>query len=484
MKHKSSSLGAQLSLFDFGVEPATPAQSVLIETFEPAEATLDAVSNAPTPMPLDAPTPPPEANRFSARREKPRAFCGNVLENNDGCRCHLPNLAWESTHFRCADCFGVVPRKRGDTLFTLDNLGVIIDVSPLESEKPRPKVARLERREVVRPVELQHPRCADPREGEQPRAPEVVEVAPDSTKHDLLLDWMSLAGTGSAALLANVARTLELEEVAAHPARFLRRLRLLGHIQTSGDGARWSVNAPALLGTSSGSWILSGARDGLLKTALHCFADVALCSQHGAPSRWLISSDDARALREQLCIELPFHCLPHFVLEASNHLTARLPHLRQWRDSLPLLHGVVPENFEIRHRDDGRWFHVALPDKSGFYEFWPRFDGTSDLPWNEFGAHPKFHALRCSGGTWREGSWYDLHFAGRLENGEKGTLCFNQIGRKLEIPAAWRFPEPFERALVLSSGLLPRPASNSLSYDEVAPSVAQAFSGLGFPIQF
>ncbi|MDP9368659.1 MAG: hypothetical protein M3Q03_10360 [Chloroflexota bacterium] len=66
-------------------------------------------------------------------------------------------------------------------------------------------------------------------------------------RHDRLLTWVSATGTGSIDLFRGAANVVGLGDRPGEARRILRRLRLLGHVEGSRDGARWSSAPPVLV---------------------------------------------------------------------------------------------------------------------------------------------------------------------------------------------------------------------------------------------
>jgi len=63
---------------------------------------------------------------------------------------------------------------------------------------------------------------------------------------DRLLLWLSAAGSGTRGTFFSACQSLRLADDSREAGFILRRLRLLGHIESSRDGERWFI-APAVL---------------------------------------------------------------------------------------------------------------------------------------------------------------------------------------------------------------------------------------------
>ncbi|MEQ9552355.1 MAG: hypothetical protein RIM23_22420 [Coleofasciculus sp. G3-WIS-01] len=95
-----------------------------------------------------------------------------------------------------------------------------------------------------------------------------------SQRYQQLLYWLSATGKGTWELFKKACQALELEA----PGRILRRLKLLGHIESSADGRHWSAAATSLVQIESQSetakFILCGQQTGHLLSVLKQYAPV------------------------------------------------------------------------------------------------------------------------------------------------------------------------------------------------------------------
>lgn len=281
---------------------------------------------------------------------------------------------------------------------------------------------------------------------------------------DRLLLWSSATGRGGLSAFRSATHALGLDADGSQTGSILRRLQLLGHLQRSADGQHWST-APLVLTKTLGpdeqpGYVLCGERDGKILNALERIAPVIKTPQPrgDGPARVFLACDDG-CLPEAL--PLPAGRLVQRA-EAGKRLSEVLPCLQGWKKTLASLPGVHPEMFDIR-RFDGRDFVPATVVCSGFYEFWPR----------ESAARPRqrlYYDADC--GRWLSGEWYGLRYLAQLESGLRCEAQYHFSQSCLLLPAAWRPPELYERALVLCSGRLPRYENGWLLYDGVPADVA------------
>jgi hypothetical protein len=76
-----------------------------------------------------------------------------------------------------------------------------------------------------------------------------LDIEALSERYEHLLYWLSALGCGTWESFKKACDALKIEE----PKRILRRLRLLGHIECSSDGARWSIAPTAIVKIKSHS---------------------------------------------------------------------------------------------------------------------------------------------------------------------------------------------------------------------------------------
>ena len=175
----------------------------------------------------------------------------------------------------------------------------------------------------------------------------------------------------------------------------------------------------------------------------------------GGPSIGLINTDDLPSFKSKL--EVGFRALeyknsPNLSGDLAEHL---LP-IKQWTQRLQKLsitNEILPA-YELKIWVDGEFKTTAMANASGFYELWPTEDNM-----------PKVTAYYDSDREqWLRGDWYGLRFISRIAAGDEYRWSYQEDTGSLTIPEAWRWPEIYERALVLSSGQLPSRSGGNLSY--------------------
>lgn len=279
-----------------------------------------------------------------------------------------------------------------------------------------------------------------------------LDVVDLTQRFDRLLLWMSAHAEGSFASLDSARRALRIE---MDTRRVMRALRLLGHCETSRDGNRWSMAPSVLISTEDTCLVLAGARDSALLQALReRFPTEEVPQPFGTgPSAFRVRTAAPGDLSN---LEI------RAVFQADRALAAALPHVDRW---VAMLEEVPfdPAGFTMRRLEGGRFEDTGtFEGNAGFYQV------------ERAGPNVRsFHLYFSPELGWRRGEWTGLRFVARL--GEFGTApcTFDTGSRRLFVPLDWRWPEIYERALVLSSGQLPTRDDNGtgswLVYSSVEP---------------
>ena len=284
--------------------------------------------------------------------------------------------------------------------------------------------------------------------------------------HERLLYWISARGEGTWAQFRDAAQTLGVAEDRQAARSAIRRLILLGHLDRSDDGERWSASPAALvrLADDPDTVYLAGAR---VPSLLSGFALRETEQIHDAgPPRW---DADAGILENADTMD----ALGIADAGATSALLADiLPDIDGWKDTLKAV-GIIPATFNIVERWDGGEFRLCdtlhkrndgrLIGESGMYRFSRQSDPTGRTP-TEFFDEPSQKFLR--------GDWYGLRFL----SVESPSAVYDAENGALLIPDSQRWPLLYERALTLASGLLPDRADNAawlLRYPNLPRSIAE-----------
>jgi hypothetical protein len=295
----------------------------------------------------------------------------------------------------------------------------------------------------------------------------VEEMLLRSHRYDRLLHWLSAAGSGSWQIFQNVCHTLGLEGKQDTPAQVLRRLRLLGHIETSPDRARWSSTPTVLVPSADEcSFFLCGQRDNVTLQRLRQVAHVEekVQPKGEAPALVLINIPDSNAFLKRI---LQMEPLIRVAKNAALRLAQILPALTDWKHTLETLPHFSPYQYQAK-----RFFSTDFVEAdfdrsaSGFYQFWPlkQTRSASDRP-----EYTLFYDAEHE--QFLRGDWYGLRFLALQANGVPCPVAYEVSSRRLAVPWAWRWPELYERALVLASGQLPSYHNKCLIYEAITPQI-------------
>jgi hypothetical protein len=256
-----------------------------------------------------------------------------------------------------------------------------------------------------------------------------------SRRYERLLYWLSALGGGSWESFKKACQSLDLTE----PKRILRRFKLLGHLESSADGSKWSMAPIALVEVSSQSesqeFMLCGQRSLNLVQRLEQLATVK--NQANAPP----------------CIQLAHNVSDQIKAEfsmidagnASSKLADILLDIDTWQQSLRNLQGIVPSFYDWKYFDGNDFVDCISPKETGLYQLSPREKNNTFY-------RTLFYDQ--ANNRWLQGDWYGLRFLALYRD----SCCiahYNKTTENLAIPLEQRWPEIYERALVLASGLLP-----------------------------
>ncbi len=303
----------------------------------------------------------------------------------------------------------------------------------------------------------------------------VPDYAPSSTltevpyrPYEHLLYWLSTLGNGHWQSFQKICESLQLSE----PKRMLRRLKLLGHLETSADGKRWSISPSALVKVEgSPEFIWCGQRDPNLLTRLKQQVEVEEIEQVNAPRCVRLRTTSAGQLPATLLQSLGMIDAG----EASYQLATILPDLSTWQQTLKELPGIIPSRYHWQCFDDTKFIECLSPNQTGLYQFSPRETKVQCLPRTVFYDHAQQRYLT--------GDWYGLRYLALQRHHSSGIVAhYEPATARLAIPQSHRFPELYERALVLASGRLPTRPDQWFIYTEIKPNLAQLLlNKLQFP---
>jgi hypothetical protein len=284
-------------------------------------------------------------------------------------------------------------------------------------------------------------------------------------RFDQLLYWLSARAEGSWEVFVQACQLLRLVKEPKHARYIQRRLMLLGHVECSADGARWSICPAAAVRSQSGEVFLCGQRTPeLLEEISEQFGIVDRPQpEHSCPTRLEINGF---SLGEGETIRFKAGVTFTAAGPASAKLTTILPDLAGWQDSLTRIVKLNPYSYEIERWADGRFSpcqqinerHNIYSGESGMYRLTHRVTGVGMTLYFD-----------QAGQRWLKGDWYGLRFLAHQTAGARCVVEHDFEKNELKIPIAQHWPLLYERALVLSSGFLPRRIKDSglLIYQKV-----------------
>lgn len=269
-----------------------------------------------------------------------------------------------------------------------------------------------------------------------------LEIESKSQHCDRLLYLLSAIGYGTWESFKKICYILNLDD----PKRILRRLKLLGHLETSRDGKRWSVAPGTLVQVDSNSdlpeFILCGQRSPDILDKLKQYAEVICDPQPrtNAPACLRIKTTRKAEIIRQLPL---LDAGP-----ASLQLADVLPDITVWKKNLIGLPGIVTslydwKQFDIEIND---FVDCVAPQETGIYQMF--YSDKTGIP-------PRTLFYEAETKTWRQGDWYGLRFLVHYHSDRPCFVHYDPQNACLAIPRNQRSPEIYERALVLASGCLP-----------------------------
>ncbi|GAA4020266.1 hypothetical protein GCM10022631_37460 [Deinococcus rubellus] len=283
----------------------------------------------------------------------------------------------------------------------------------------------------------------------QVEAADVASALPHASgdQAEQLLWYLSALGQGRWPALRSACTALNQGDKAR---RLARSLRMLGHLEISADGERWSVTPPTTVQVSQpdGSALVYqlGARTPSQPGEM--------TTQRGGPPRLEMRGEGETDL----------------LLNPALALCGLLPTLSEYCAGLSVAGGVSAVQHTFARFDGLRFTPGPFVGKAGLYEVTAKTGQVMTLLYSE--------------SKWLRGEWYGLRYLALHEAGGLLPARFDSADWRLALPADQRPPELYERALVLCSGLLPQWQGEWLIYTNVPPGVANAVCGrLGLDLE-
>jgi hypothetical protein len=269
-------------------------------------------------------------------------------------------------------------------------------------------------------------------------------------------------------MFQSVCQSLAIES----PSHVARKLKLLGHVETSSDIKKWSIAPTALVPLKDEpdnlEFYLCGQQNDRLRQQLK---QLAVIQQEGQPvtfglPRWKVIFNDRSTYNQLEKInEIPIHKPGNI----AQRLADCLPTLQDWQFSLPEVGGIVLSQCHWRkYQPEAQAFEdCGLPEQTGFYEMRRKADQHYADRTLFYEADPQI---------WRQGDWYGLRFLALCHSQALQECYYSAAQKQLVVPNTERWPQLYERALVLASGYLPQISSDRLFYHNITPELAHTLT--------
>jgi len=292
--------------------------------------------------------------------------------------------------------------------------------------------------------------------------------------YDLLLYWISSLGSGSWEAFKLACNMLQISE----PKRVLRRLKLLGHIETSADGSRWSGTPIALVSIkasqpNSQEFILCGQRSSNFLDILGELTFIEYIEQPKGDAPLCIRVQlgaDPEAIDQLLEVLRDRNIAIQNVGNASLKFAEALPNWQEWMQTLPRISApILGYDYAYYDIQQERFVECNFPNLTGMYQL--KHQKLLQLP-------PHVCFFDETSDRWFQGDWYGLRFLALQYSDQTLMAKYDRETNNLYIPWSQRWSEIYERALVLSSGCLPSEVKTNLfgrtlQYQNVQVEVAE-----------
>ena len=269
-------------------------------------------------------------------------------------------------------------------------------------------------------------------------------------RYDQLLHWLSANGEGTWRTFAKVCEVLELAIDVRAVKSVFRRLSLLGYIESSENGQKWSICPTALVQCAADPNVcfLTGQQTPKLITELGEQYSVKNLPQSGyqGPSCVKVHS----RLSGELSINgFQVTCTG----PAAVQLAQLLPDLEGWKNVLPAIKiALFRYNIEM-------WNGTQFMQCNTFRESGGRYVGKSGMyrltRKEETNPYQLVLYFDEPNQRWLRGDWYGLRFLADNADRQDFEIGYDTGTNAILIGNGERWPLLYERAIVLASGMLP-----------------------------
>ena len=290
-------------------------------------------------------------------------------------------------------------------------------------------------------------------------------------RYNRLLYWLSANAEGTWQTFARVCDVLQLANNIKSARSIFRRLILLGYIESSGDGQKWSICSTTFVqcATEPDICFLAGQQTPNLIEQLSVHSTLERIPQpsYQGPSCIKVHSNlSTDLLVDELQVE--------HVRVASVQLARLLPDLEGWKAILTSIDRISTTHYDIEIWNGNRFSSCdTLYERNGQY------CGESGMYRLTRGRDTNTYQivlyLDQPNQRWLRADWYGLRFLAYDSIGRDFEVTYDSSTNDLLIPLDERWPMLYERALVLASGSLPARADNPrwLKYSGISSELVQ-----------
>ena len=294
-------------------------------------------------------------------------------------------------------------------------------------------------------------------------------------RYNRLLYWLSANAEGTWQTFARVCEVLQLAGDTKGARSILRRLILLGYIEISSNGQKWSICPTTLVQCAAGPEVcfLAGQQTPNLIEQLSAHWAIENIPQPGyqGPSCVKVHSNlSTDLLVDELQVKT--------VGVVSVQLAKLLPDLEGWKAILTSIDRIDTTHYNIEI-----WNGNQFSPCDTFYERNGQYFGESGMYRLRRGTDANTYQIVLyfdePNQRWLRGDWYGLRFLTYDSIGRDFEVAYDSDTNDLLIPLDEHWPLLYERALVLASGSLPGRTENPrwLKYSGISSELVQQLTG-------
>lgn len=306
-----------------------------------------------------------------------------------------------------------------------------------------------------------------------------IEPAHDGTTteaYNQLLYWASTVGSGTWQSFKALCRHFGITDESTNARHIFRRFRLLGHVEYYDGGKKWTICPPCLVEIGQNEhgahqYVLAGQRSQKFIQWLQDIADIEVLPQveKNAPDCVAIDVESREQLERIIKDSSRISSLSlRYAGEASSRLASILPDLEGYQKSLTSILHIVPSFYTIQKWHHEQFIDCVFQQETGFYHL--SSENTNGY------AHHFTLFYDAPHERWQQGDWYGLRYLARYKAGEKCEVFSHPSQSRVALHINYCWPDLYERALVLSSGLLPERRQGWFYYNNVSPVVIRTLA--------